>query len=373
MKILVTSCPNQGHFYPMIPLLWALRSAGHHVVVALPDSMAGVAARAGLSSVSLGADVSLSELAPDHATRPAQRAGAESLADHVASYYVPLAHRVIDAVDAVTRRFRPDLLLHTSWEYAGPVVAARHGIPRIKHGWGLTLPPEVDAESDRRLAPLYGAWGRPNPPQWWVDVCPPSLQTGTPECPSLPMTWLPFNGSAVLLEWLLDESARPRVAVTLGNVPISGDHDSVLSRTLTALSDVDVEVVVAAGSGLHCADVPSNVRVVPGVPLHDLMRTSSVAITHGGAGSVFAALANGLPQLVLPQMCVHFEHGDRIAQAGAGICLHPGESGAENVREAVLGLLNTPHARRKAEELRGENAGLLSPSEVVAQLQGVLA
>jgi len=37
MKILATSCPNQGHLFPMLPTLWALRNAGHEVLVAVPD------------------------------------------------------------------------------------------------------------------------------------------------------------------------------------------------------------------------------------------------------------------------------------------------------------------------------------------------
>ncbi|MFI6095770.1 nucleotide disphospho-sugar-binding domain-containing protein [Lentzea sp. NPDC051213] len=357
----------------MIPLLWALRSAGHHVLVAMPDTMTEVVSRTGLCSVSLGADVVLSDLAPDHGSRPPQEPGPASLADHVASYYVPLAHKMIEAVDDVVQRWQPDVLIHTSWEYAGPVVAARHGIPTIKHGWGLMLPPSVDAEAHRRLEPLYREWGRPAAPSRWVDVCPPSLQTGAPECSSLAMTWTPFNGSAVLPQWALERGTRPRIAVTLGNVPISGDHDSVLRRVLTALSDVDVEVIVGAGSGLGCADVPPNVRVVRGIPMFDLLPTCDLAITHGGAGSVLGALANGVPQLMLPQMCVHFEHGDRVAAAGAGICLHPGETSVENLREAVLGLLRNPNAREVAARLRAENEGLLSPSEVAAQLLGVAA
>lgn len=373
MKALVTSAPNQGHFYPMVPLLWALRSAGHQVLVAMPETMAGVAARAGLSSVSLGPDVSLSSLAPDHGSRPPQEAGAESLADHVTGYYVPLAHRMIAAIDDVATRWRPDVLIHTSWEYAGPVVAARHGVPAIRHGWGLALPAAVDAAANRELAPLYRDWGEPAAPSRWIDVCPPSLQIGAPECPALPMTWTPFNGSAVLPPWALVRAERPRIAVTLGNVPISGEHDSVLTRVLTALSSMDVEVVVAAGAGLGVADVPANVRVVRDLPLFELLATCDLAINHGGAGSVLAPLANGLPQLVLPQMCVCFDNGDRIAEVGAGLCLHPGETSVENLAEAVHGLLHTAHARSVAERLRAEIAGLLSPSDVVAQLQGVAA
>src|SRR3954466_4054838 len=159
MKVLVTSCPNKGHFYPMIPLLWALRSAGHHVVVAMPRSMAGVTATAGVSAISLGDDVPLAELVPDHANRPAQNASVESLAEHVADYYGPLAERHVGRLFEIAERWQPDVIMHTSWEYAGPIVAARLGIPTVRHGWGLMLPPEVDELVHERLAYLYRDWG----------------------------------------------------------------------------------------------------------------------------------------------------------------------------------------------------------------------
>jgi L-noviosyl transferase len=376
MKVLVTSCPNQGHFYPMIPLLWALRSAGHHVVVAMPRTMAGVTASSGVTAVSLGDDVPLAELVPDHEHRPAQDDSVESLAAHVADYYGPLAERHVDRLFEIAERWQPDVLLHTSWEYAGPIVAARLGIPTVKHGWGLTLPPLVDATVHERLAPLYREWGLhdvPPPPVRWVDVCPRSLQTGKPEAESLPMSWIPFNGSTVLPDWLLTKPDHKRICVTLGNVPIRGKHSEVLHTTLEALQDIDAEVVIAAGWGLdHDADLPPNVRVVRGIPLHDLLPTCDLVINHGGAGSVLASIAHGLPQVVLPQMCVHFQHGDRLASVGGGVSLHPAEATVENIREAVCGLLTHSAARIVAARLRQENDDQLSPASVVRHLETVV-
>ena len=377
MKVLVTSCPNQGHFYPMIPLLWALRSAGHHVVVAMPKSMAGVSAAAGVSSVSLGDDIPLAGLVADHAQRPPQDASVQSLAEHVADYYGPLAERNVGRLFEIAERWQPDVVMHTSWEYAGPIVAARLGIPTIRHGWGLTLPPEVDELVHQRLAYLYRDWGlhgAPPPPVRWIDVCPRSMQVGKPPAESLPMSWIPFNGSAVLPDWLLRKPQAKRVAVTLGNVPIRGKHSQVLHTTLEALREIDTEVVVAAGWGLeHDADLPENVRVVRGMPLHDLLPTCDLSITHGGAGSLLAGVAHGLPQVVLPQMCVHFQHGDRLAAIGGAVSLHPAEQTVENIREAVCGLLAHSGARLVAARLQQENDDQLSPASVVKHLETVVA
>jgi UDP:flavonoid glycosyltransferase YjiC (YdhE family) len=118
------------------------------------------------------------------------------------------------------------------------------------------------------------------------------------------------------------------------------------------------------GTGVGDAELPGNVRVVRGIPLHDLLPTCELAL---------AALAHGLPQLVLPQMCVHFEHGDRVAALGAGLCLHPGEATEATIQDATVGLLGNDGARAVAEALRRENDEQLSPSAVVEHLQGVMA
>jgi L-noviosyl transferase len=109
------------------------------------------------------------------------------------------------------------------------------------------------------------------------------------------------------------------------------------------------------------------------MPLHDLLPTCDLSITHGGAGSLLAGVAHGLPQVVLPQMCVHFQHGDRLAAIGGAVSLHPAEQTVENIREAVCGLLAHSGARLVAARLQQENDDQLSPASVVRHLETVVA
>lgn len=48
MRVLFTTTPGRGHFFPMVPLAWALRCAGHQVVVAAPPQIAESVRAAGL-------------------------------------------------------------------------------------------------------------------------------------------------------------------------------------------------------------------------------------------------------------------------------------------------------------------------------------
>ncbi|WP_033292719.1 nucleotide disphospho-sugar-binding domain-containing protein [Amycolatopsis jejuensis] len=375
MRILATSCPNQGHFYPMVPFLWALRNAGHDVRVAMTETMAGVSAAAGLPSVSLGPDIPLAGLRNGRASAP-PGPGVEAMVDHVLEYYVPLSELIVDRVVDVTGRWRPDLLVHTAWDYAGSIAAARLGVPVIQHGWGLTPPKEIDDAAYEELRPLLRQWNVPDhlPGPWrWVDVCPPSLQIGLPDCAVLPMVWSSFNGGAVLPEWLLDPPDRPRICVTLGNIPIMLGHAEVFRNVLAALRDLDAEVIVAASGNLpQVDDLPEHVRIVRGIPLREVLGSCRLMINHGGSNSVMAAIAAGLPQLVLPQTCVHFQHGDRIAGVGAGESLHPQDATVAAIRAATVRLLTDEDSRATASRLGRENARQLSPESVVSYLDAAM-
>src|SRR6266508_3213136 len=246
VRVLVTSAPNHGHFFPMVPLSWALRNAGHEVLAAVPEMLVPVASGAGVPTVSIG-DVLLEPHENDAPT--SQNATDAALVEHVLDFYVPLAGATVDRIIEIARTWRADVIMHPSWEYAAPIAAAACGIPSLFHSWGLLPVPQIDEAANAALAPLRRRLGvdadRPAANLSWVDVCPPSFAEH--DLPGgLPMRYIAYNGSAVLDRWLLEEPSRPRVCVTLGNIPIMGEHDYVVATVLKALSTLDVEIVVAA-------------------------------------------------------------------------------------------------------------------------------
>ena len=108
MRILATSAPNQGHLYPMISTLWALRNTGHEVLAALPDRFARLTAEAGISSVAVAEDFRLGDLGTKRAQ---QGSSIAELTDHIIDYYVPATERTVDRTVAVADTWRPDLIL----------------------------------------------------------------------------------------------------------------------------------------------------------------------------------------------------------------------------------------------------------------------
>ncbi|RZS32426.1 L-noviosyl transferase [Herbihabitans rhizosphaerae] len=352
MKIMATSGPNHGHLYPMVPLLWALRNAGHQVLVAGPERFARLATAAGLASTSIADDFSLGDLGPAHWS---QDSAVESVGRHVREYYVPAAERTAEGTVQLAEAWRPDLVIGPYWEFAAPIAAARLGVPYVLHGWGLICHPQHERPAREALLPLHDKWDVPEdlPPAHYVDNCPPGLQWTEPPVPAIASRYGDYNGTAPVPDWLFDEPKAPRVVVTLGHVPVMGDHPDVVRTTLDALAEFDLDVVVAASDRLEAERF--NARFVHGLPLSHVLPSCSAVIHHGGSGSSWSSTVAGLPQLALPQMCVQFQNADRLHEVGAGIALHPEVATVDAIAEAVQRLLFDGAARQVAERLAAEN------------------
>lgn len=368
MRVLVTSCPGYGHLYPLIPLSWALSNAGHDVLLALPDGFTQVGAATGLQATAVG-PVSIREVFTN--TNHALYSGnvTDALIEHVTEHYAKIAHFTVTNVIDLAERWRPDAVMHTPWEYAGPIAAARLGVPLVQHTWGVALPPELAPAEAATLERVHREHGFPDPPALEVDVCPPTLQYPDARA-GLPMAYTAYNGSGVLPSWLFEPRRKPRICVTLGSVPVpGGEHDRVLRTLLAGLATIDAEVLVITGGGaLDPGALASNAHVVDWMPLNQVLKTCDAVVHHGGSGTTMTSLHAGLPQLALPQMCDQHRHADRAEAVGAAAKLIGDDITAESIRDHAAWLLEDPAPRVAAEKIRDEMRALPPPAAVVSSL-----
>jgi UDP:flavonoid glycosyltransferase YjiC (YdhE family) len=110
------------------------------------------------------------------------------------------------------------------------------------------------------------------------------------------------------------------------------------------------------------------VLVEPYIAHASLLPRCALVVSQGGAGILLGALANGLPQLVLPQGADQFANADGVERAGAGSALQPGSVTADAVREAAERLLSDPGFAERARRVRDEIAAMPDADAVVAQL-----
>jgi UDP:flavonoid glycosyltransferase YjiC (YdhE family) len=382
MRVLLSTWGWRSHFYPLVPLAWAIRAAGHELLVATQPSLVPAVTTAGLPAVGLGADLDFVAVFTGLVGRVGTRAGAAATAlrdrvepaitadGGVARY----AEAALTDLIALGRRWRPDLVLFEPGNLAAAVAAAALGVPGVRHLWGPDAGTELDLDRDAVLGPLADRAGVPTAAvdlagALTVDPCPAALQAPAAG-PGHPIRHLPYNGPAVLPDWLAEPPRRPRIAVTGGTMmPALGLPDRATApAVLRALAELDVEVVVALDPAQlpGLGPLPASVRVVTGLALHLLAPGCQLLVHQGGNGTLMTGVAAGLPQLVLPRVSDQHFNAERLAATGAGIGLDTDDPAA--VRDRAAALLADPAPRAAAADLCRAVAAAPSPAEVVPRL-----
>jgi len=151
-----------------------------------------------------------------------------------------------------------------------------------------------------------------------------------------------------------------------------GGYAVGVEEVLEGVAGVDAEVVAALPG--YSGRVPSNVRVVPFVPLHALVPGCAVLVNHGGPGTLLTGLSHGVPQVLLPH-----EHmfdapllADRFASLGAGVAVTADRVSGAVVRAGVERVLAEGSFARSARRLRGEMAAMPSPGRFAAQVEDLV-
>ncbi|MEU4446162.1 nucleotide disphospho-sugar-binding domain-containing protein [Actinosynnema sp. NPDC050801] len=369
MRVLFVSSPGAGHVFPMVPLAWALRAAGHEVLVATTDTGL-IAARAGLPVVDLAPDVDLDAVRTrllreePRLAELALKGGLDDVREAVGAF-AHISALLADGLVAAALTWRPDLVVQSQLQGAGLVAAARIGVPLVDHGFGFARTGGLAALFRGHMAEVFDRHGVDLPARHAViDVAPPSMLDGPPQGWS--MRYVPYNGGAQLPAWLSDPPERPRVAVSVGTVVPERNGLRSLRRLVDAASEVDAEFVLALGEAdpTPLGPLPANVRPVGWVPLNSLLPTCRAIVHHGGAGTTLTALACGVPQLVLPNGADR--HINALAARRRNTAL---VSSPEDVTDHELrSVLADDALRSDADDVRREIEALPTPADTVDRL-----
>src|SRR4051812_8093906 len=215
MRIMVALSPEKSLFYYLVPLAWALRSAGHEVRVASAGRLAPTITAAGLTAVPVGRDRDAWRVVQNDPVRlGAMRADVappyDSFADPDRVSWDYLRSGMTEAVrgwhrltnfpliaDLVeyARGWKPDLVLWEPLCYAAPIAAQACGAVHARLLWGIDvfgavrevylrwMAEQPQAEQDDPLADWFAGYGRrygfePSPEMatghFTVDQLPPS-------------------------------------------------------------------------------------------------------------------------------------------------------------------------------------------------------
>ena len=116
---------------------------------------------------------------------------------------------------------------------------------------------------------------------------------------------------------------------------------SVGQRVLDALATLPVRGLITLGPALAPEDlrVPANILVRSFVPHRAVLPRAQLVVTHGGLGTVMAALAHGVPLVCIPLKNDQYENAMRVRASGAGRCLGR-HATHRSLRRAILEVLD---------------------------------
>ncbi|MGW6460944.1 activator-dependent family glycosyltransferase [Streptomyces sp. NPDC055078] len=417
MRVLFTSIEG-NHFHQMVPLAWALRTAGHEVQAACNEKLVDTVTQTGLTAVPIESPtlweqldgfqqeaISLFNEIGTSSQDPAAAAWEDHLSYEnmlVPALYQPLNNDAqIDQLVAVARSWQPDLVIWESFSIAGAIVATSVGAAhaRLVSGPELALQMETrghfthhrDQQPEQLREDPTAEWidwtlerlgceARFDETmltgQWVVDTRPGSLRQEL-DLPTVPMRYVPYNGRCTVPRWLYEPAARRRVCVTLGTSITSGDSERFrLNETLAALfqslAGLDVEIIAALDPAQldSLPELPDNIRTTDFVPLNELAPSCSVIVHHAGYQTKATADLHAVPQVVIVGYeWVSEDMGVEYEKSGTTLAVSAGDLSAEVLREKILQLLDEPSYARRARDLRQEILAMPTPNEVVPVLE----
>jgi hypothetical protein len=292
-----------------------------------------------------------------------------------------LPRRQLDELRGIAADFEPDLVISGRAELTGPTVAELAGIPHVLTSAGrvialrsflreirvarerwrdeLGLPP--DPRGERLFGDLYVSM---IPPIFFGDRLPRRRIVVRPESFGRPA------GEAVP-DWLRRHGTGSTGYVTLGSA-YGYQFPHLFTTVVEGLADVMSNVLVTTGPAADRSDqLPrpaGDVGVAGYIAQSRVMPHIDVVVCHGGSGTIFGALAHGVPVLVIAdEQSDHLANGHRCAELGVGAVLPAARITPDLVATAARTLLH----RRVAEASRRVQAAIANLPPVAAAARAI--
>ena len=383
MRILAAcSLGGAGHLGPLLPFLAAARRRGDETLIIGPPALRDMVGRANYG-FRAGGEPPEAEVAPIRERLPVAPAGEASLLGNRELFGRMATTAMLPGMREACTEWSPHLVLREPCEYASAVVAQHMGIRHAQVAISLA---EAEAGSIATAAPaleghrrglVQEIQGSP-----YLTRFPASLDPSP--FPRTVRFRAPGPGDRRALQDWWGGSDAPLVYATFGTVlgymSIAAD---IYRMALAALARLDVRVLVTVGHRFDrtaLEPVPANVHVEPWVEQADVLAEADLVVCHGGSGTVFGALAAGVPLVVTPLFADQFVNGRRVADSGAGLVVEPeggdddgvrrvlADRDAPRIADAIDAVLEAASYRRNARRIAREMAAAPSVDEVLDAL-----
>ena len=354
-RVLFTTQPGLGHLVPLLPVADGLRDRGHAVVFATSASFADAVARAGHTSRPAGRDWLASTMAttfPEIVSRP-PGPGRYAWARKVV-FASETARASLPDMAAIARDWHADLIVREAAEYGGCLAAELLDIPhtvvRTDSGSSSYADRHHVANSLDAIRAEVGLSPDPDAAMAFryllLSFAPRCLdgpdQEAAPTAHHLRPSDPNDTGHAFDIAQLTARPEQPTVYATLGTIYNQPD---LLTAIVQALATEPVNLIMTVGPNLDPEAFDPhlpNVRVERWIPQQFVLPHCAAVVTHGGYGTVTAALTHGCPLVLLPISADQPHNAAGCAAAGVGINVAPSERSPETIREATVEVLRNP-------------------------------
>jgi zeaxanthin glucosyltransferase len=171
-------------------------------------------------------------------------------------------------------------------------------------------------------------------------------------------------------------TGEPLIYASMGTI-LNGQAD-VFRTIVAALSKhKDLQLVLSVGDQVNpkqIGQVPNNALIVKRAPQLELLKRTSVCITHAGLNTVLESLAQGVPQVAIPVTYDQPAVAARIAHKQTGVVTSLDRLSADHLSSLLNEVLSNPTYRdnaRKIQKAIAEANGLSVAAELIEQSLGV--
>jgi UDP:flavonoid glycosyltransferase YjiC (YdhE family) len=368
LRVLFCFAGGSGHLEPLVPIAQAVREAGHAVAFSGRSAVAGRVRELGFEVFVTGppgpeAPVTRTPLVVVDLEREAQVLR-DGFAWHIARERATGVLKVCDD-------WRPDRLVCGELDFGAMVAAERAGLP-----FATVLITATNAFVGRAVvaAPLEALRAEHGVPPDPAFAMPGRHLVLSP----FPRRLRPLLPTAHAFRQA--PASRPAtdataVYFTLGTI-FNLESGDLFERVLLGLRELPVDVVATVGRNLDPDELgpqPANVHLERYLPQSEVLPRCRAVVSHGGSGSLLAALAHGLPSVLLPMGADQPQNAARCEQLGVARVLDAVRVTPQTLRDAVADVLESPSYRTAAERIADEIAALPGPEHAVSLLERLAA
>ena len=362
VRVLFTTQPGLGHLLPLLPVADGLRDRGHDVLFAASASFCDEIAAAGHMSRVAGRDWLASQMVAAFPAMAAIPPGPERYRWARSTLFAgdTARHSVHDIV-AIARDWRADLLVREAAEYGGCLAAEVLGLPHAtvrtdsgssSYADRFLVGPSLDA--NRAAIGLAADPDVVMPFRYLqLSFAPPGIdepdEAASPTAHRIRPV-MPSNGDDVSA-WLNGPPDQPTVYATLGTIY---NQAELLSMIVDGLAGERLNLIVTVGRDQDPASIDPhrpNVEVAQWIPQHSLLPHCAAVVTHGGYGTITAAMTHGCPLVLLPISADQHLNAAGCSALGVGLTVGPSARTAETIRRATTAVLTRPEHRQAARDV----------------------